>query len=70
MIGFIVRVIAGQPLHAPPLAIRVDYWKTEPRERIKAAGGIRRPRQKLWELRHADVVALGLESRVVAPEPP
>ena len=65
-------VIAGQPLHAPnhPLAIRVDYWETELRERIKAAGGIWRPRQKLWELRYADVVALGLESRVVVPEPP
>jgi len=65
-------VIAGQPFYAPnhPLAIRVDYGETALRERIKAAVGIWRPRQKLWELRYADVVALGLESRVVVPEPP
>ena len=47
------------------LAIRVEYWETELRERVKAAGGIRRPRLKLWELRYEDVVALNLESRVV-----
>jgi hypothetical protein len=50
------------------LAIRVDYRETELRDKIKAAGGIWRPRQKLWELRYSEVVALGLESRVVAPE--
>jgi len=50
------------------LGVRVEYWENELRERVKAAGGIWRPRQKLWELRYADVVALGLESRLVARE--
>ena len=48
------------------LAVRVDYWETELREKVKAAGGIWRPRQKLWEMRYEDVVALGLEERVAA----
>ena len=50
------------------LAVRVEYWETEIREKVKAAGGIWRPRQKLWEVRYEDVVALGLESRVVGDE--
>ena len=50
------------------LTVRVAYWETELRERVKAAGGIWRPRQKLWEMRYEDVVALGLESRVVVDE--
>jgi hypothetical protein len=52
------------------LAVRVEYWETELQEKVKAAGGIWRPRQKLWEMRCEDVVALGLESRVVADERP
>jgi len=52
------------------LAVRVEYWETELREKVKAAGGIWRPRHKLWEVRYEDVVALGLESRVVADEQP
>ena len=47
------------------LAIRVEYWETDLREKVKAAGGIWRPQQKLWEMRYEDVVALGLEPRVV-----
>jgi hypothetical protein len=50
------------------LGIRVEYWETDVREAVKAAGGIWRPRQKLWELRYEDVVALGFESRVVADD--
>ena len=53
-----------------PLAVRVEYWETELREKVKAAGGIWRPRHKLWEVTYEDVVALGLESRVVADEHP
>jgi hypothetical protein len=48
------------------LAVRVDYWESELREKVKSAGGIWRPRHKLWEMRYDDIVALGLESRVVA----
>jgi hypothetical protein len=47
------------------LGVRIEYWESDVREKVKAAGGIWRPRQKLWELRYEDVVALGLESRVV-----
>ena len=52
------------------LAVQVDYWDRELREKVKAAGGIWRPRQKLWEMCYEDVVALGLESRVVADDCP
>jgi len=52
------------------LAVRVEYWETELQEKVKAAGGLWRPRQKLWEMRYEDVVALGLESRVVASDRP
>jgi hypothetical protein len=50
------------------LAIKVEYWETELREKVKAAGGIWRPRQKLWEMSYDDVVALSLESRVVTDD--
>jgi hypothetical protein len=57
----------AQP-HSNVLAIRVEYWESDLRAKVKAAGGIWRPRHKLWELRYDDVVALGLESRVVASD--
>ena len=47
------------------LGIKVEYWETDLRDKVKAAGGIWRPRHKFWELRYKDVIALGLESRVV-----
>jgi len=47
------------------LGIRVEYWENDVREKVKAAGGIWRPRHKLWEMRYEDVIALGLEARVV-----
>jgi hypothetical protein len=61
---------AQQPAHRPAerLAIRVEYWETELRNKVKEAGGIWRPRHKLWELSYEEVVALGMESRVVAGE--
>ena len=49
------------------LAIRIEYWETDLRSRVKDAGGIWRPRQKLWELHRDVVLALGLEERVVDP---
>jgi hypothetical protein len=51
------------------LGIRVDYRESKLRDRVKAAGGIWRPRHKLWELPYAEVIALGLESRMVGVEP-
>ncbi len=63
-----------EPRLPPPsteqhLGVRVEYRESELREKVKAAGGIWRPRQKLWQLSYEAVVALGLESRVVALGP-
>jgi len=57
---------------APPIkptdtfGVKIEYWETGLRDRAKAAGGIWRPRQRLWQLSHRDIVELGLESRIVA----
>jgi hypothetical protein len=48
------------------LGIRVDVGETEIREKVKQSGGIWRPRQKLWELPYAEILALGLEGRIVS----
>jgi len=52
------------------LAVRVEYWESDLREKVKSAGAIWRPRHKLWEMRYEHIVALGLESRVVAGDTP
>jgi len=44
------------------VAVRVDYWEAELRQQVKAAGGIWRPRQKLWEMEYKDAVLLGTEN--------
>ena len=62
---------AVQKESPPPsrrLGVRVDYSESHLREQVKARGAIWRPRQKLWEMRYDDIVALGLESRVVAED--
>ena len=58
------------PPHLPTerLGVRIEYWETVLRNKVKEAGGLWRPRHKLWELSYEDVGALGLESRVVADE--
>jgi hypothetical protein len=57
---------AQDPFLSPQrLGVRVEYWETNVHDKVKAAGGIWRPRHKLWEMTYEDVVALGLESRVV-----
>ncbi len=50
------------------VAVRIAYSETELRERIKAAGGIWRHRQKLWEVDWKTVRELGLQSRVVVQD--
>ena len=50
------------------LAVKVGYREAELRSKIKAAGAIWRPRHRLWEMRYEDVVALGLQARVVADD--
>ena len=47
------------------LGIRVVGYELELREQVKRAGGIWRPRQQLWELPYGQILALGLEDRIV-----
>jgi hypothetical protein len=47
------------------VAVRIAFSETELRERIKAAGGIWRHKQRLWEADWKTVVDLGLQARVV-----
>lgn len=51
------------------VAVRIEYSETVLRERIKTAGGIWRPKQRLWEVDWKTVRELGLQARVVTDEP-
>jgi hypothetical protein len=51
------------------VGFRIAFSETALRERIKAAGAIWRPRQRLWEVDRKTVVDLGLQGRVVPEEP-
>lgn len=48
-----------------PVAVRIAWDETELRVAIKKAGGIWRPRQKLWEMTWGAVLTLGIGHRVV-----
>ena len=50
------------------VAVRIGYSETALRERVKAAGAIWRPRQRLWEVDWRTVRELGLQGRVVVPD--
>ena len=50
------------------VAVRIAYSDTDLRQRIKAAGGIWRARQRLWEVDWKTVRELGLQSRAVAQD--
>jgi len=47
------------------VGVRIDWKESELRSTVKRAGGIWRPRQRLWEISWDAVRALGLQSRVV-----
>ena len=47
------------------VGVRVDWKESELRAAVKRAGGIWRPRQRLWELSWDAVRTLGLHGRVV-----
>jgi hypothetical protein len=49
------------------VGIRVSYHEHALRHAVKAAGGIWRSRQRLWELSWEAVRVLALESRIVDP---
>ena len=47
------------------MQIRVAVSELEVRKRVQEAGGRWNPQLRVWELRRDQVVALGLESRIV-----
>jgi hypothetical protein len=49
------------------VGVAIAYGETELRARIKAAGGIWRPRHRLWEIDWKTVRELGIEDRVIDP---
>src|SRR5260221_8534221 len=49
------------------VGVAIAYGEADLRARIKAAGGIWRPRHRLWEVDWKTVRELGIESRVVDP---
>ncbi len=56
---------AAPPAPTDRMGVRIGYEETELRDRVKAVGGIWRPRLKRWELSYAQITALGLEHRLV-----
>ena len=50
------------------VAVRIGFSETALRGRIKAAGAIWRPRQRMWDVDWTTVRELGLLGRVVAQE--
>jgi len=47
------------------LGIYVAKYESKVRDQVKAAGGIWRSRQQLWELPYGLIVRLGLEDRII-----
>jgi hypothetical protein len=47
------------------VGIRVNRLEIDLRQQVKRAGGKWNPQRQVWELRHDQVVALGLEARMV-----
>ena len=72
-VELIVEEQAWEPA-APRIAnnqlvrIRVTGPEVEVRKQVKFAGGIWDPQRCVWKLRYDQVVALGLEDRIVASE--
>ncbi len=62
------RRAARRELH-DMVAVRIGFSETALRERIKAAGAMWRPRQRLWEVDWKTVRDLGLQARVVVQDP-
>ena len=70
-VELIVEEHGWEPAVSAPAAdqvmwVRVAGGEVELRRQVKAAGGKWRPQQQVWELRYAQVVALGLTGRIVA----
>lgn len=65
-----VELIEDEAAWAPDMsaivAVRVEIYELELRAQVKEAGGRWDPEQKVWRLPIGQVLALGLEERLVA----
>jgi len=73
-VELVVEEVEWQPRDRRPrrrphdlVGVGIAYHEHALRQAVKAAGGIWRPRQRLWEVSWATVVALGLAERVADP---
>jgi hypothetical protein len=73
-VELVIETVDWEPRNRRPrrrahdlVGVRVDYEERALRAAVRTAGGIWRPRQRLWELSWEAVRVLGLEGRVVAP---
>ena len=48
--------------------IRIAPSELEIRQQVKQGGGLWNPQLRVWELRHNQIMALGLEGRIVRQE--
>jgi hypothetical protein len=60
------RARKARPEPTDLVGVRIDFTETALRERIKRAGGIWRPRQRLWEIERRTVRELNLYDRVIS----
>ncbi|MCW9015208.1 MAG: hypothetical protein OQL06_15685 [Gammaproteobacteria bacterium] len=56
---------ACQSYYATDVRVKIDYHETELRQKVKAAGGIWLPKDRLWQLNKNLVKKLDIEHRVV-----
>ena len=55
----------ASPAPSDRFGVRIGFSESALREQVKQLGGIWRPEHKLWELSYAQIVALGLQKRIV-----
>ncbi|MGH9891591.1 MAG: hypothetical protein ACREA0_06340, partial [bacterium] len=59
-----------RPRRNEMVAVALRFDESDLRLKVMNAGGIWRPRQRLWELPYGKVIELGLRARMVEPAPP
>ena len=71
-VELVIEAVEWEPRRRRPrrrghdlVGVRIAYDERELRTAVRTAGGIWRPRQRLWELTWEAVRVLGLEARVV-----
>jgi len=53
------------PVGEEVVDVRVDWQEAELRDALKGVGGRWNPKKRLWEVQYDQIVALGLEDRIV-----